>query len=623
MMKRILLILLLLPTMLLAQERLVPLHRGYRSYAAPKQVDTVEVKLPFFDDFANYAGAPRSALWLTPHAYVNQDYAPLPPTIGMVTLDALDAQGDLYAAASASRFAADTLCSQPIRLDSVFSPTRKRLVAGDSVYLSFFYLPGGGMGDMWERTGEAPDADDSLLLEFYAPDMHEWRMVWATGGVCVDTLVARTGHAWQFVSVAIDESDYLKRGFRFRFRNYASLDPNPKPGLVGNTDQWNIDYIYLNYNRRKADKSYRDVAFVEKAPSMLQHYQAMPARQFTPDEMAQHVELTIANLYGQTLTTSYGYTVYREDGSTLSHYDGGHENAPSFFPNETYQTAGAHANPAVNFTYPVSSTQQRYMVEHVVTEGVSGDAHRNNDTIRFSQVFADYYAYDDGVAENGYGISTPGFIACRYKLNQRDTLTALDICFNETRNGENQSGRFYICVWNCVNGKPGTLIKRQSTKQTVKIDGQNRFRRYTLDEPLLVSDTVFIGIQQLDNTFLNIGFDGNNDARAYTFYKTGNAWQQTILRGAVMMRPCFGASALVNTPVVEQHEFKVYPNPTSGIIHWEGDATSVALYNSHGRRIYESTTNGYFDLGSLPKGMYILKAVYIDGRQSIHKIVLK
>jgi len=623
-MKKILVILLLLlPTLLSAQEILVPLHRAYRASAVPKQADTVEVKLPFFDDFANYTGVPDAALWQTQHAYVNQDYAPLPPTIGMVTLDALDAQGALYAQATTSPFAADTLCSQPIRLDSVFSPTRKRLTIGDSVYLSFFYLPGGGMGNLWERTGEAPDADDSLMLEFYAPDEHEWRMVWATGGICVDTLVARTGHAWQFVSVAVAENDYLKRGFRFRFRNLASLDPNPKPGLVGNTDQWNIDYIYLNYNRRMGDKTYRDVAFVEKAPSMLARYQAMPARQFTAGEMAQHVELTIANLYGQPLTTSYGYTVYREDGSVVSRYDGGQENAPSFFPNETYQTAGAHANPAVNFTYPVSNTHQQYMVEHIVKEGVSGDAHRDNDTIRFNQIFSDYYAYDDGVAENGYGISTSGFMACRYILNIQDTLTALDICFNETRGGENLSGKFYICVWNSVNGKPANLIRRQTSKQSVKVEGQNVFHRYKLDEPLVIKDTVFIGIQQLDNTFLNIGFDANNDAREYTYYKTGNAWQQTILRGALMMRPCFGASALLDAPIAERHTLKIYPNPTDGKVYWVGDATQISVYNIHGSRIYDASPDGIIDLGGLPKGLYILRATYPDGSQSIHKVILK
>lgn len=40
-------------------------------------------------------------------------------------------------------------------------------------------------------------------------------------------------------------------------------------------------------------------------------------------------------------------------------------------------------------------------IEHGVREGVRGMPPQN-DTIRFTQVFDNYYAYDDGTPENGY-----------------------------------------------------------------------------------------------------------------------------------------------------------------------------------------------------------------------------
>ena len=62
--------------------------------------------------------------------------------------------------------------------------------------------------------------------------------------------------------IPINEPRYLKKGFRFRFVNYASLSSNlTDPSMVGNCDIWNIDYILLDMNRNGADTIYRDVAF--------------------------------------------------------------------------------------------------------------------------------------------------------------------------------------------------------------------------------------------------------------------------------------------------------------------------------------------------------------------------
>ena len=106
------------------QEVLAPLTYQHRP-SAPKSSDTLKLELPFFDDFANYEGAPDHKRWLTYDALVNKSYAWDAPTVGIVTLDALDKNGNLYPQASTSLFAADTLASQIIRLDSLTSPSRR------------------------------------------------------------------------------------------------------------------------------------------------------------------------------------------------------------------------------------------------------------------------------------------------------------------------------------------------------------------------------------------------------------------------------------------------------------------------------------------------------------------
>ena len=110
------------------QEVLAPLSAAQRPQTA-KSADTLVLELPFFDDFAEYEGLPDPKRWLTYQAFVNKDYAPMPPSVGIVTLDALDGNGNLYAQASTNPFTADTLASQIIRLDSVTGTYQRKLKA--------------------------------------------------------------------------------------------------------------------------------------------------------------------------------------------------------------------------------------------------------------------------------------------------------------------------------------------------------------------------------------------------------------------------------------------------------------------------------------------------------------
>lgn len=613
------------------QEVLAPLSAAERPQAA-KSIDTVILELPFFDDFADYEGLPDTKRWLTNQAFVNKDFAPQPPTIGMATLDALNANGDLYPQASTNLFAADTLASQIIRLDSMTGTYQRRLQPSDSIYLSFFYLPGGWYGNMWELVGEAPSAQDSLFLEFYDSGEDKWNVVWATGGRNADTAATTSHWPWKFVNIKIQDERYYTKRFQFRFRNYASLDPNPKSGIAGNCDHWNIDYVYINTNRTKGDSLFRDIAFVEKAPSMLKKYQAMPARQYRSSDMATSLNITIVNRYNQTLASTYSYKVYDSDGQQVATYDGGYENIVPFFPNGRYQEMAVHSTPPVNFHFQESTEQTSYTIVHTVKEGVGGDNHSGNDTMTFTQVFGDYYAYDDGVPENGYGLTAPGnkeWLACRYDLNTVDTLTAIDLFFNRTRNNENEDIQFRLCIWSCENGLPATLLYKDSEKRHPEFDGMNRYHRYRLESATVVDGSIFIGFEQLSNDFINLGFDRSVDARQYTFYRTGNEWMQSILRGAIMMRPAFGESALVNiAKAPKEIGLKIYPNPASNHLNISIDTEEtgtlvMSLYDMQGRQILNTPFKPTIALDGLANGIYLLKVTEpASGRQTLKKLII-
>ena len=604
-----------------AQEVLLPLQSGpVRGSSAKAGGDTLQ--MPFFDDFARKAAFPSAARWLDGGATVADGVRLLPPTVGVATLDAVDAEGRLYAAADAGPSPADTLCSKPIALGGS--------TVADSIVLSFYYLPGGGKGDLWQRVGDAPEAADSLMLDFYRTEDSTWVTVWSRGGVGVDSLLDETGWEWQYVAIAITDSTFLNDGFAFRFRNICSVTSSTKPGMAGNCDYWHLDYIMLDDGRSSAGvPEFHDVAFVETAPSMLTNYRAMPARQYRNDEMVPELGMTIVNLFGSTLTTQYGYAVIDDSGDTLYHYDGGFENAPPFLPDGNFQEAPVHAAPPVGFSFPEGTEMREYEVVHVVREGVDGDDHGDNDTVSFRQVFANYYAYDDGTAENGYGLTSTAskvYLAYRFDLNVEDTLTAVDMVFNRSIGDENEVVPFNITVWRSDDeGNPREVVYRDQTSRHPEFDGIDCYVRYVLEHPVVVNGSVFVGFEQGNNYFINLGFDRSIDVSDRIYYLTGTAWQRSILSGALMMRPYFGVGATVGiADAAETREWNLYPNPADAYVRIDGceGTVAVCVYDMAGRQV-AMAHEGIIETKGLPAGVYVVRCVDRQGNAGIKKLIIK
>lgn len=609
-----------------AQEVLLPLESGQwpsgSRWTAPAGKTQAALALPFFDDFAT--GTVSGARWQAQGgASVSVDVSPLAPTVGMATLDAFDGDGMLYANATTGIFPADTLTSLPLQLAG--------MTAADSVALSFYYLPGGGYGNMWERVGECPDAQDSLFVDFFRAADSSWVTVWSRGGISVDTLMARTGRAWQYVMLPLREAWCFDSAFAFRFRSYASLESSPKAGRIGNCDYWHLDYVQLDRGRDTLSASEsRDVAFAAPAQTLLRQYRAMPFRQYQPQEMASSLEMKIVNLYSSALASHYGYAIYDTAGNEVYAYDGGFDNAPAYEPNGTYQTAPMHASPAVAYTFPAMTEPTEYTVEHVVREGTGGDAFPHNDTVRYRQVFGTYFAYDDGTAENGYGITSTAsqlYLAYRFDLNSEDTLTAVDIWFNRTLNGANESIPFYLTLWSLTEeGMPGEVLYRDENRRYAQTGG---FARYVLEEEVVVDGTVFVGFEQTGNEYLNLGYDGSLNTSERIYYLTGTEWQQSILSGSLMLRPCFGSAATVSVEEVASADNRlIYPNPASDRVWVEGFpiGSRIELYDTFGRTVLRSqltTLRTPLTTSGLPNGLYLLRVVAPDGAERTTKLIVK
>ncbi len=593
--------------------------------------------LPFLDDFSSYTGLPDNDLWDGENCFVNHNYQYLPPSIGVVTLDAVDRDGELYPDANSFGFMGDTLCSQFIRLDSLRSPVARKLSVADSVYLSFFVQPGGGAGNMWERIGSQPSIKDSLVLQFFSATENSWTNVWTMTGTSVDSLYATDSTYFRYVLIPIDEEKYFNEFFKFRFLTYSSLDANPDADYVMNCDQWNIDYVYINYNRTCSDSSFRDIAFVNAATSLIKDYTAVPYKHYRTDMMKTNLNTTIVNLHSSALSSSYKYFVNDRNGNELANYDGGFENISPFMTSHAFQTSPNHINPPLQYSFPLMSQEEEFEIVHVVREGVGQDNLSSNDTIRYRQVFSNYFAYDDGTSEGGFGINPlkGSNLALGFTLRQEDTLASVDIYFNKTNNRDTNDKRyFYLCVWDATDDEeplPNNLLYK-SERFLPKSDSLNKYTRYFLSEPLVLEEGTFFVSLEIKNKgdYINIGFDRNNDASKHIYSKisSGEDWEQSFVVGALMIRPYFGYKAVGLENMFADKDILVYPNPAKDNIYintGEERIKECYLTSVLGKRerIYPTQQGNIYvyDLSSKVSGTYVITVLTFDSKLYSTKVL--
>ena len=601
-----------------------------------RYADTVFVTLPFYDDFSKNSVWPDNKIWSDNAAFVNTDFALNPPTVGVATLDAINEYGELHDGAGVYSFNADTLTSQPIRLDSVFLSGSQAVRKRDSVYMSFYYQPQG--------RGFMPSTTDSLILEFHSPleidtiygvkdttTSPRWRHIWAVpGGIAVDSFAKVNKGRW-FRQVLIpikDSALYYQKGFRFRFRNIASLATSSQPDWQSNCDQWNIDLVRIDIHRNINDTTIEDIAFADKAPSLLENYYAMPYHQYTKryiDEMKGEYDLKIANLDRYPQNLQYRMNVRKDSNEPYYEYSGESYSILPFLTNG-YLDWPAITNPQVKFFYGLGapSSVVFHSMHYIITDEQM--KYKQNDTIWFTQVFSNYYAYDDGTAEAGVGLNgAAGSYAVKFKLNMADTIYGVQIYFNQTSNTTDDE-YINIKVWNDNKGAPGSVIAELPNVTPVYSDNLNQFTTYKFSEPLLLNTSTapglifYVGWSQTSHNNLNVGLDRYTDSHDKRYYNVTGFWQQSdsLHAGSLLLRPIVGLSNPMSVPEDENKEtFKVAPNPVNnGVVRitlpesWSNvnqADIAVTMYDGSGKIVLNTQFNENLEIPSGLHGLFFLK----------------
>lgn len=594
---------------------------------AARTTATTSIQLPFIEDFfyGQYKNYPDTNLWRSRDSsvYINTTYPIAPPSIGVATFDGLNKFGYPYQPNlinMTSSLPADTLTSKPINLLTKGSQT---LQVSDSVALSFFYQARGN--------GDSPEITDTLIVDFYNPVASKWvNNVWYQRG---NTSSNANDTMFKRAFIWVDSAFYLKDGFKFRFRNKATV--------AGNFDHWHVDYIKLDRFRSKlGDTTYNDLTFGYIPTPILKDYSEMPWWQYTTNDMAAKNTVFIRNNDELPIFMTYSNSVIAGTVTPTNIYNGGQTNL-GVFKKTGWDNAAVHANPTLGYTISPLSDSTEVKVQHIVARaGASTDFSSRNDTVIQRQYFKNYFAYDDGTCEQGYYVlGQGGKMALKFNLNFQDTLRSVRIYFDPvgSLNTAQTDYKFRINIW--ANGAfgPGITLYRDSIKLPKYYNTAfNTYADYSLTtKQVLNPGTYFIGIQQQVASGITVGFDRNLDHHQNLYYDSGSGWTQSGYYGSLMLRPVFGAK-IIPAVGIKENEFKnsnpfaVFPNPANDIINLKFEKfnqnSNLKIINTLGQTIYQSTINNpqsSINVAHLQNGIYYLVVQSDNLSTQTQKIVIQ
>jgi hypothetical protein len=592
-------------------------YRSEHKYSTKSTtVDTLEI--PFRDDFSSTTLIPDSRYWEDQYVYINSNMADSLKSIGIATFDIIDENGKAYTPASESSFPCDYLTSKPLNL---------KYTAADSVVLSFYFLPGG--------KGGYPSSNDSLILEFYNNDSAKWSRKWFALGSDNSTPITK----FRFSSYKFSEADsqYLVKGFQFRFRNTASVpDYNDEnAGKISQIDMWHLDYVYLDTGRTQTDSLVNDIAFHKPLTSIFNSYTTIPFSHLSVanyNELRSEYSFSILNNFQvpQSPLKYFSITDSYSGKTTKVKLNGDQVDANSYY--------------TVPFIlkqdyFETSAVDQVTFTIKLFTQSL--DKWPYNDTAKYSEKLAYSYAYDDGTSEMGYSLNgdgaNGGLLAYAYNTLVTDTLTGIQIYFNPVLNDVTAEYSFALTVWDDKSDKPNSLVYLSSNTYSPSTPDRNKFVTYALDSGIVVSERFYIGIEQLTDNFLNIGYDLDNDNRSNLFYNTTGTWYKSgsmnseILAGSLMMRPVFGVNGTVGVHDIKTgSSISIFPNPADGYFKISGISETdpmkqIIVYNTLGKQVLniDSPSSDNVNISELSSGMYIVKIISKSSAVTTVKLLKK
>ncbi|MDA0194620.1 MAG: T9SS type A sorting domain-containing protein [Bacteroidetes bacterium] len=604
-----------------AQLTLIPIKKdlkqtNLRSLQTLQENDTIQ--LPFWDDFSQSVNSPNPELWVnSENIFINSSMGTNPPTLNVATFDGTDAFGVPYDINSDFVMNTDNLVSKAIDLSNIAANKQ------NTVFLSFFWQARGH--------GELPNEKDSMRLQFFDKDSTWVTRFLVKGGLSAIRKNINGEEVFTHEIFRVDGQKYFHKGFRFRFQSFGS----PKGGF----DSWHIDYVFLNQDRDFADLSFYDRGITGESTSIFGDYTAVSSELFfaAPSDFITPSELKLFNLDALPHPIEFTFNVRDLVNGILVDRPNDRTTANILLALERRAIVTNSPNLAslmvsdsiVLETEFIFNTGDNHLIQFI--NPVSNDTtfynnvdYKVNDTLRRQFHIQDYLAYDDGTAEFAAGINQiRGQLAYEYHLTSQDTLTDIDIYFPKI-DPASDGLPIEILVWKDLSGIVGSILAKQQF--TIKWqEGINQFTRYTLEIPLVVADTIYIGWEQFSDNTLGVGFDKNTNSGDRIFVNVDGDWRQNVgLDGSLMLRPRFGRqipSLVTGFEDDIMNGVKIYPNPSDGLFQITGDYDNLQLFDILGRSVDYRRFENTITLDQPKPGIYLARLIKNDLIKTIRIIV--
>ena len=588
-------------------------NADFQKKKASKRITSLS--LPFFDDFYQNEIFPNPGLWQDNFVFINTTYPKEAVTVGVASFDGTDANGKPYNVNANPNLSleADKLTSNPIDLDG--------LTSASNVFLSFYYLQ--------SDFGERPVAPNDLLTVQFLDTTGNWNTVWQTSA---DTVLRM-----RQVFLKVD-SVYLNPSFQFRFLAFGNV--------TGANDIWHVDYVKVDKDRdTAAEKNIKEMAYEFLPPSLLKNYYVMPYHQFDSTDLKDTISLFVRNSFINATT------------DIVDFYEANVVNPPS--------NIASFSGPSRDFG-PLTRNEIKYPKFNIPTDiigdtitikvdyrfDVSAEAGEPakvlaNNAVSHSQVFSNFYAYDDGTPERGYWLGDEsGYrMAVKYWMRKPDTLQAIKMQLFPVR-ADNALARFSVCVWKNFGLRsvynPNDLIYRQPNLKLQDlisefgVDTINGYYYAPLKPefvlngatfPLILSDTFAIGLIVDNPNSLTVGYDRNNNQSFFNYYVDVNSekWTRSTFPGTMIINPVVGKGLPPYlTPVKEtkstRYDVKIYPNPARDQLFIEGitENSLVELFALNGSLVkqFQLAQSGFISVNELPAATFVIKITNLKTNQT-------
>jgi hypothetical protein len=311
-------------------------------------------------------------------------------------------------------------------------------------------------------------------------------------------------------------------------------------------------------------------------------------------------------------------------------------------------------NELITFNYPIDFDFQPneidsagtlravYDIRYIASQPSQADIIPSNDTVYSTAVLDNYYAYDDGTAEAGFGRNPPqtpsgyfAYMAVEFNQPFPDTIGGMQIYFLPQK-VDIRNQRFRLMIWApSQSAGPGNLIYSKADTYNPIYTDDNGFLTLWFDSLIGVGQRFYLGIESIGQNSLNIGYDLNNknidklftsdDAVSWSNPRPG------IQDGSLMIRPVYrknGWGVGIREKASPKIDWLVYPNPANDEINIDlpnnFDLAQIQLIGLSGRVLWQSTNPAQrkVNLYAYPQGIYILRIVDKRGVAAHKKIII-